>query len=437
MAAPSRLHQVLGAAFGVAVLIGNTIGVGILRTPGEVAQHLPSIGLFVLVWLAGGAYALLGAMSLAEPGAAIHRSGGQYPIVARALGPYAGFVVGWSDWLSSAASIALSGMVFGEYAAPLLPTALRSPSSIACGVVLVFAALQWKGVRQGDLAQQSLSAFKALAFALLAVAALIAAVPSSPPVAAVTMPAGTALLGAFVLALQSVIYTNDGWTGPLYFGAETVDAGRTIPRAMIGGVLTVLAIYLLLNLAMVRVLGLARMAGDPFPASSVGLVLAGPTGELVLRLVVLGSILGTLNALIMLTARVPVGMSEDGLFPRAFTTVNAGGTPTVAHAATVGVALAFILSGTFNTVLALAAFFFVANYLVSFSSVFVLRRTEPGMPRPFRVPGFPYTTGLVVLGSLAFLIGALVTDRANSLRSLLLLAASYPIYRMIRGTHVH
>jgi len=427
-----QLLQLFGVAFGVAVLIGNTIAVGILRTPGEVAARLPSTALFLGVWVVGGVYALLGAMSLAEPGAMIARSGGQYGIVHRALGPYPGFVVGWSDWLSSAASIALSAMVFGEYAEPLALDFPGGRVTIACAVLLLFGVLHGRGVRVGDLAQQLLTAGKALALAALIVAGFVIAVPAAESVATTAaLPVGAALFSAIVIALQSVIYTYDGWSGPLYFGEETVDAGRSIPRAMTRGVLFVIVIYVLLNVAFVRVLGVERMAGDPFVAASAGRALFGERGDLIIRLLVLGSILGSLNALTMMVPRVPLAMSRDGLVPRAFDLVNRGGTPVVAHWATIGIALGFILSGTFETVLALAAFFFVASYTLSFSSVFVLRQREPSTPRPYRVPGYPYTTGLVLLGSLAFLGGALVTDRSNSVRSLLLLAASYPFYRWI------
>lgn len=414
------------------MLIGNTIAVGILRTPGEVAERLPSAALFLGVWLVGGLYALLGAMSLAEPGAMIARSGGQYGIVHRALGPYPGFVVGWTDWLSSAASIALSAMVFGEYAEPLIGDVFNGRVVIACAVLLLFGALHGRGVRVGDLAQQLLTAAKALALAALIVAGLVLAVPTPDHVVSTeALPVGAALFAAIVIALQSVIYTYDGWSGPLYFGEETVDPGRSIPRAMTRGVLFVIVIYLLLNVAFLRVLGVERMAGDPFVAASMGSALFGERGDLVIRLLVLGSLLGSLNALTMMVPRVPLAMSRDGLVPQAFDRVNRGGTPVVAHWATIGIALGFVLSGTFETVLALAAFFFVASYTLSFSSVFVLRRREPSTPRPYRVPGYPYTTGVVLLGSVAFLGGAVVTDRENSARSLLLLAASYPIYRLI------
>ena len=128
-----RLLQVLGVAFGVAAIVGNTIGGGILRTPGEIAAHLPSVWLFLGVWLLGGIYALFGALSLAELGAMTPKSGGQYVFVRRALGGYAGFIVGWSDWISTAGSVAFVSIVFGEYLARLVPSLAGRESVLAIG----------------------------------------------------------------------------------------------------------------------------------------------------------------------------------------------------------------------------------------------------------------------------------------------------------------
>lgn len=426
-----KLLQVLGVAFGIAVIIGNTILVGILRTPGDVAARLPSPGLFLGVWVIGGLYALLGAISLAEPGAMVAQSGGQYVFVRRGLGEYPGFVVGWNDWLSTCATVSLGGMVFAEYLEPLVPAVQGRRVVVGVVLVLLFGLLLWRGIRIGDLSQQILSALKSLAFGLLIGVCLMLPVPAREVVTPATLPAGMAMVTAIVMALQAVIYTYDGWTGPVYFGEEVQDPGRGIPRAMVMGVLLVILIYVMVNVAFVRVLGIDRMAGDPFVAATAGKALFGERGDLVIRSLVLLSILSGINACLLMAPRVVLAMSRDRLLPAGFETVNAGGTPTVGHWASVGVALAFIISGTFNTVLALCAFFFVASYTLSFLSVFALRRKEPDTPRPYRVPGFPFTTGLAVLGSLAFLVGSVVTDWGNSWKSLLLLALSYPAYRLI------
>jgi basic amino acid/polyamine antiporter, APA family len=239
------------------------------------------------------------------------------------------------------------------------------------------------------------------------------------------------LIGAVVLSLQAVIFTYDGWTGPLYFAEEVRNAGRGIPRAMVLGVLMVMLIYVLVNVAFLRVLGIDRMAGDPFVAASAGKVLFGERGETIIRSLVLLSILSGMNATCLMAPRVALAMSRDRLLPAGFETVNAGGTPTVGHWVSIGVAVGFIVSGTFNTVLAVCAFFFVAAYSLSFVSVFALRRKEPDTPRPYRVPGFPFTTGIALLASVAFLAGSVITDWGNSWKSLVLLAVSYPVYRLI------
>jgi APA family basic amino acid/polyamine antiporter len=425
-----KLLQVLGVSFGVAVIVGNTIIIGILRTPGDVAEHLPNPALFLGVWIAGGLYALLGAISLAEPGAMVAQSGGQYVFVRRGLGEYPGFVVGWGDWIATCASASLGAMVFTEYLEPLLPAMAgrRVPAGVA--LVLLFGLFLWRGIRVGDLSQQILSALKALAFGVLIALCLLLPVPAGV-VAPAALPGGITLVTGIVLALQAVIFTYDGWTGPIYFGEEVRNPGRGIPRAMVGGVLLVLLIYLLVNIGLVRVLGVGRMAGDPFVAATAGKALFGDRGDLIIRSLVLLSILGGINALLLMAPRVVLAMGRDRLLPAGFETVNPGGTPAVGHWASVGVVLGFIVSGTVYTVLALCAFFFVFQYVLSFVSVFALRRKEPDTPRPFRVPGYPFTTGLALAGSLAFLAGSVATDWSNSWKSLLLLALSYPAYRVI------
>jgi APA family basic amino acid/polyamine antiporter len=431
-----KLLKILGVAFGLAIIIGNTIVVGILRTPGEVAAQLPDTWLFLGVWLVGGIYALFGALSLAEPGAMVAGSGGQYVFVRRGLGEYPGFIVGWGDWISTASSGAFMAMVFTEYLSPIVPAAGRWPAIAASVVVVGLALINHRTMRAANRLQQAFGLLKALLFGALIVAGLLLPVGDQGPAPPQALPAGTALLGAIIIGLQSVIYTYDGWTGVLYFGEEVKDPGRDIPRSMLGGVLLVIAIYLLLNLTMLRVIGLERMAGDPFPASTAGRILLGERSDLVLRLVMLASIIGGINSVVLMVSRVPLAMARDGLLPPAMTTINPGGTPTVAHWTSVGISLAFIASGSVMTVGAITAFFFVANYLLSFLSVFALRRREPDAPRPYRAPGYPWTTGIATLGSFAFLVGAVLTDWSTSWKALALIAASYPVFRLIRDRFV-
>lgn len=428
-----RLLQVLGVGFGLAVLVGNTIGMGILRTPGEIAARLPSVPLFMAVWVAGAVYALLGALTIAELAARRPRSGGLYPMVHDALGDYPGFIVGWGDWLATCGSMAAVAMVLAEYTGPLIPGLAGHEMLTASAVVTGVALLQWRGIRIGDVTQQLTSLLKALALLALAGVAFVVTVDIPPPAAtAVAVPAGLAGIGAVIIALQSAIYTYDGWTGPIYFGEELRDPPRDIPRAMIGGVLLVLAIYVLLNAAFLRAVPIHEMAGDPFVAATAATRLFGPAGDTVIRVVMLVSLLAAVNALQLMATRVPFAMSRDRLMPAFLQGVNRGGTPTAALVVSTVVALACIATNTFQTVLAMLAFVFVANYALTFVALFASRRRHPDAVRPFRVPGYPFVPGLALAGSVAFMAAAVASDRVNSLWSLALIGLSWPVYLLIR-----
>jgi basic amino acid/polyamine antiporter, APA family len=428
-----RLLRVLGIGFGLAVIIGNTIGAGIFRTPGVIAELVPNTWMFLSVWIVGGLYALLGAISVAELGAMIPRSGGQYVFARYALGEYAGFIVGWSDWLSSCGSTAAVAMVVGEFAGALAPALADKSVPIALTLAVFFALLQWRGIIWGSNVQNLTSLLKALAFLILIIAAFVLGGQGTLPDSPVPIPAGLSLLAAFVLSLQSVIYTYDGWTGVIYFSEEVERPGRDIPRALFGGVLAVIAIYLLVNLSLLYVMPVSRLAGQSFAAGAAAEIIFGPYGDRVLRVVTIVSMLSAINALHLMATRVLFAMSRDGLFVRRAAQVNAGGTPTHSLFVSTIVAILFIVfARTFNQVINVLAFFFVANYTLSFVSVFVLRRREPEKERPYRAWGYPWTTALSLAGSILFLIGAVAGDTTNSLYALLLLGVSYPVFRVVK-----
>lgn len=430
-----RLLRVLGVGFGVAVIIGNTIGAGIFRAPGSIAEQLPHPWLFLGVWLIGGLYALLGAISLAELGAMIPRSGGQYVFARYALGEYAGFIVGWSDWISTCGSAAAVSLLIGKFAGTLLKTLEGSSVLIAAIVAIVFAALQWRGVVWGSAAQNITSLLKALAFcALIAAAFIFGGGGSFTTPEQLSVPAGVGLMAAMVLSLQSVIYTYDGWSGVIYFSEEVTNPGRDIPRAMFGGVLTIIAIYLLVNLALLFVLPISQIAGQDFAAGVAAQALFGQHGTTIFLTLTILSMLSAINAYHLMATRVLFAISRDGLFAKQAATVNKGGTPAVALFISAAVALLFIIFGqTFDRVITVLAFFFVANYTLSFISVFVLRRREPEKERPYRAWGYPWTTALALIGSVLFLAGAIASDTRNSIYALALLAVSYPLFRLMKS----
>ncbi len=430
---PARrsLLTVLGLTFGLAVIIGNTIAAGILRTPGNIAEHLPRFWPFISVWIIGALYALLGANALAELGTLVPRSGGQYVFVRKALGDYAGFIVGWSDWISTCGTTAAVSIVIGEYAIHLVPH-LRAVEVVALAVITVLTLVQWLGVRWGGWAQDVTSLLKALAFLFL-IGACFFLGGRNPAASTMEMETEGSLLLAFVLSLQAVIYTYDGWSAVIYFSEEVKDAARNIPRAMFGGVLSVMVIYLLLNIAFLRVVPLATIAGQNLAAGVVAQHLFGPYGDSVLRSLMIVALISAVNSNVLMAPRVLFAMSRDGLFWRGASEVNPGGTPDVALLFSSLLAGLFIVSGRFEQVIAVLAFFFVANYALSFASLFALRRREPDSPRPYRAIGHPFTTALALVASITFLAGAAASDTRNSVYALLLLALSFPVYLFMKS----
>jgi basic amino acid/polyamine antiporter, APA family len=426
-----QLLKILGVGFGIAAAVGNTISAGIVRTPGEIASRLPVTWLFLAVWVAGALYAMVSALSLAELGAMLPRAGGQFVFARRALGDYAGFIVGWSDWTSNCSAMALISIVIGEYSGALVPVLRGHIVGVAAAVILGITLLQWRGVRWGSRTQNLTAALKALGFIGLVVACLVFGsahgLPASP---AQAMPGGITLFVGLVLTMQAVIYSYDGWDAIVYFLEEVRDPGREVPRAMFASVLSILGIYLLLNLGLVVVLPLSSFAGNDFALGLAAERIFGARGDALIRGVMIVSLISGVNAIQMMASRVLLGMSRNGLFSIRAADVNRGGTPTASLFLSSGVALAFIATRTFDQVIAVTTFFFVANYTMSFISMFVLRRREPELPRPYRAWGYPWTTGIALLGSVVFLAGAISADTRNSVWALVVLAASYPIYRI-------
>jgi basic amino acid/polyamine antiporter, APA family len=428
---------VLGVWFGVSAAIGNAIAAGIVRTPGEIAQALPNAWLFIGVWVVGGMYALFGASSLAELGAAIPRSGGQYNFSRRAIGEYAGFIVGWSDWLSTCGTAAAVGIVIAEYSGDLFSMLAGHVKLIAVSIIVGFGVLQWRGIRWGSRAQILTAVMKTAAFLTLLVACFALggharAAASATATALPALPAGWGLAVAIILGLQAVVFTIDGWDGVIYFGEEVRNPGRDVPRAIFGSVFTIMGIYLLLNAAVVYVLPMNEIAGNKFALGTVASRVFGSYGDPIIRTIMVVSMLSCINANQLFCTRTLYAMSCDGLFFRRATKVNAGGTPTVSLLLSTIVGVLFVL-GSFERVIAMLSFFFVANYTLSYSSLFLLRRKEPEMARPYRAWGYPWTTGIALLASVIFLVGSIATDRKNAPWALALLVLSYPVFLVMKA----
>jgi len=441
LADKNKLLRILGVTFGLAVVIGGTVGVGILRSPGAVAAQLGSVWLVILVWTLGGVYSLLGANYMAELATIVPKAGGPYVYAHRAYGDYGGFVVGWSDWLLNTLSLAYIAIVFGEYAAALFaPNFSNRVVVFSVTILFLLTILNWIGLRAGSGTQKLTSLLKAIALLGFVAACFIFGGQPNPPSAgeqaAVAAPSGYALVIAFILAFQLVLGTYAGWFSAVYFAEEDTNPERNIPRSLFGGVALIIGIYLLVNLALLYALPLSQMANSKFAgADAMSLILGERSGQIVTALALL-SIIGIINATLMFTPRTLFALGRDGLFFGKAATVNKGGTPVFALVMTVTPAIVLITIGTFESLLAITEFFAVTNTILLIGSLFVLRRREPDLPRPFLAWGYPFAPLIMLLAAILLFFGYIVSNFNNSLYAITALAASYPIFLLIKKTRV-
>jgi len=429
--ASRRLRRVLGVGFGLAVIVGSTLGVGILRTPGMVAGALQTPSTTLIVWLAGGLYTLLGSICLTELGTMAPQAGGYYVYARRAFGDVVGFAVGWTDWLTYCAVLGYASIGMAEFAGMLSPALAGAVRPAAIVILIAFVALQWAGIRVSSRFQEVTTALKFLAFLALVVAALALSGHVRP--VTITAPLPPVTLAGVIAAIQAVVISYGGWQSALYFTEEDRDPNRNLPRAMIGGVLAVIVIYTLVNIALLVLLPIEELAVSPLPAAAAAERIVGPAGLEVLTVISIVSLPPLLNAIMMIGTRILYALGRDGLFFARTASVNAGGTPDVAAVVTTIVAVGLIATGTFQRLIAMASFFLAANYCICCLALFALRHREPATPRPFRAWGYPWSAAIVFAGAVAFLAGTLVGDTTNALAAVGLAAVGVVVKQITPG----
>jgi APA family basic amino acid/polyamine antiporter len=425
------LPRILGVWFGVAIVIGGTIGAGILRTPSLVMSHVGSPGLAIAVWIAAGLFAMAAAASLAELAAAIPKSGGFYVFAQRALGDRFGFVAGSADWFANSAAVAFVAVAAAEYLGVLWPPLATHQTLVASAAIAAVASSQLVGQRASGRVQEAMSLIKTLAFAALVVA-FFAAGPAVDAAAPPSVRLNLISPVSLALALQLAIGAYDGWQSGSYFAGEDVDPGRNLPRAFIGGTAIVMGVYVLLNLAVQHVLPADRIAASTLPIAEAASLVMGPRGATMVTLIAIWSPLTIMSATLMCLTRILYAMGSDGLLPTALGRVDKRGTPTIGLLCSTAAALALVQLGSFESVATVASVFMFTGYLSALVSLLVLRHREPGLPRPFRVWGAPWTVLLVIAGYIAIFAGIVAGAPRDAAIGIGVLVAGYAVYRLTR-----
>jgi APA family basic amino acid/polyamine antiporter len=211
---------------------------------------------------------------------------------------------------------------------------------------------------------------------------------------------------------------------------------RNLPRSAISGVIACIAIFLLVNLALLHVLPMSHFAGSQVAAADAAMAIFGPHGKQIILVVAIITVLSCMNCVLLCASRILFALGRDRLLPPGLASVNSGGTPSTSLLLCAVVSLGLVATGTFETLVAIATFLFVTVYISGFAALFRLRRTQPNRPRPFKTWGYPWTTAGVLLASIAFLVATVLGDLKHSLFTLVLIAVNYPIYRFLIKKHL-
>lgn len=429
-----KLLRILGVGFGLAIAIGGTIGVGILRNPSGVAAQLGSYWWIISAWVLGGVYCLLGANYLAELATMTPKAGGFYVHSHRAFGDYGGFVVGWSDWANNTLALGFISVVFGEYASGLfIPGQPWGRVACSVSVLMIIAFVNWLGVRSGSGVQKVTSVLKAAALMAFVIACFAFGGQTGERATPDPVPTGFfAGLTAFVLAFQIVLSTYDGYYSPIYFSEEDTNPSQNIARSMFGGIALITGLYVLVNAALLYVLPISQLASSTFAGGdAMGAIFGERAGQIVTVLALL-SLIGIINAIMMMAPRITFALGRDGLFTSRADEVNSGGTPSFALITTTLCAVVLTSVGTFDLLLAIGQFLLVVVMILLVIALFVLRRREPDAPRPYRTWGYPFTPLLMLTFAVLLFIGYCVSNPFPSAIAAAALVLSYPLFRLVK-----
>jgi basic amino acid/polyamine antiporter, APA family len=434
------------------------IGTGIFLKPSEMAAVGGSVSVVYAAWIAGGLLSLFGALSFAELGAALPKAGGQYAYLRKGLGPVYGFLFGWMHSTvgesSSAASIAAGLARFTSFlipaiAAPIFTWKIAVPFSqtpydfvftwaqpFAVVALALFTFINYLGVRLGGRVQVALTITK-IAAILAIVAAGFAYSHANPGRFHPWWPAphaGSGTFLAFFAALAAALWAYDGWEDLNRVGSEIAEPQRNIPRALIGGTLLVMGIYVLFNAVCFYVLPFSTVAGSAHVASDVVVSFAGSGAAKWITLAMIVSALGTLNSSLLSGARVPYAMARDGLFFRVTGVVHPRfRTPSGALVYQGIIAAAMALTGTFEELTSLFVFAAWIFYALSVVAMFRLRRIAPDMPRPYRTWGYPVVPALFVAGAFALTVNIWIERPIRSSIGLAMILSGLFFYRAWAG----
>jgi basic amino acid/polyamine antiporter, APA family len=434
---PRELKRQIGLWSAIAIVIGTTIGSGIFRSPAGIADRLPGPAPLAMIWVAGGLFALCGALSFSELASAFPRTGGVFVFIKEGWGKLPAFLFGWAELtVIRAAAVGAIAMTFAEY---LLRVIGVDPGEyaryVAAAAIIAMGTVNILGVRWGTLVLNITTLAKYGALLFIIVVALVMGLPETGGHYTPAMPTEPVTFGAYGLALVSVLWAYDGYADLSYTSGEVKDPERNLPRALIGGTLAIITIYLLANVAYLAVIPVEEMRRSPLVAADVAERLMGTTGVAFVGVTVMLSTWGTLTGSLFTSPRIFFAMAQDKLFFQGVAKVHPKyGTPYVAIGINIALGVIFVLLRTFEQLADAFVTAILPFYALGIAAMFVVRRRADYKPA-FRTPGYPVVPLLFVGAVLYLLANALIDDssRVPTAITLGIVLLGIPVYYLTVG----
>ncbi|HEY7284302.1 MAG TPA: amino acid permease [Vicinamibacterales bacterium] len=432
-----RLPRTLGLWSSVALVVGITIGSGIFRSPAGIAQKVPDPTAMLLLWIAGGAITLCGALSLGELAAALPETGGLYAYLREGWGRLPAFLFGWAELVLIRAN-ALGGIavVFGEY---LLRSFSIDPvehyiaaRSLSAAAIAFAAAANIRGANIGAFIVGMATWAKFTALAVLAVSAFLLGSSHGATVSNLTTGTGAPLaIGSMGLALVSILWAYDGWADLSFASGEVKNPQRNLPRAIILGTISIIVIYVVTNLAYLYVNPVERVAQSQLVAADTMLALFGRTGVVLVSMFVMISSFSSLNGSMLASPRVFFAMADDGLFFETIARVHPRyKTPYVAILLAGLLGMALVLSRSFEQLTDTFVLAIWPFYALGVAAIYKLRKRRPDLERPYRAIGYPIVPAIFVGSVIAFVINSLVNEPKSTGITFALILTGIPVFRI-------
>lgn len=430
----THLLRILGVIFGLAAVVGSVIGQGILRSPGVVANATGSPAIIIGLWVAGALVSCLLALPFIELSAAIPRAGGPFAFIHRAYGGKVSVVAMFAMMIGNFASMAYFAIVVGEFLVRLgVGGGEVSPILFGMAVLLICALLNATGTRASGFTQIMFSSLKGVVLLALVIALFASDGVVQQATDAAPLRQGW---GAFGTAIVVVLTTYAGWWNVSAYGEEIENPGRAMPRALLGGIAGVAVIYLLINLAMLHVMTPDQMAGSELVAADAAGIVLGPQANFALTCFGVLSVGAIANLGLMTYTRLTFAAARAGIFPQALAHVSAGGTPLRAMMLVVVASALLLLTGSYLALVSLGETIFLPVMIAVSVAVITLRKKEPQLDRPWRVPFYPFSIHAGIFVTAALLVVYIAQDPFYSLAGFVLVGIcwlGFQISHWLRG----